>query len=270
MPVGCKLGYPNMDHAIPLSSPTRIHGRYTIFINFQLSCPKPRKKSVDGKHVRKKLRQRFILQTCQTLRVGEIFAPENGWLEDDPGLFSGAFAIGFREGHTSWFFRGDSSYTSFWLSIFKRCFNKECKTLFTGYLRTICRSNVLSFLFFGWDSTIYCGVLVGDFMRFPWTELLSELLRFECFTYKNRWESWMMFPCIGSWCVCSLVTSRPRFLWSHCLLIIFLLMKQLDLHCEILENKNHVPNTFGIGTIWKLFWRHWWLVQKVLFCLVPL
>lgn len=35
--------------------------------------------------------------------------------------------------------------TSFWLSIFKRCFNKECKTLFTGYLRTICRSNVLSF-----------------------------------------------------------------------------------------------------------------------------
>ena len=96
-----------MDHAIPFSSPTRIHGRYTIFLyncHVQSHVKKALTESTFEKKKKKKLRQRFILQTCQTLRVGEIFAPENGWLEDDPGLFSGAFAVSFREGNTSMFF----------------------------------------------------------------------------------------------------------------------------------------------------------------------
>ena len=44
---------------------------------------------------------------CFTLpKTNSKFAPENGWLEYDrfllgPGLFSGAFAVSFREGNTS-------------------------------------------------------------------------------------------------------------------------------------------------------------------------
>ncbi len=44
----------------------------------------------------------IVMQTYNTLPKFNIFAPENGWFEDDRfllgfGLFSGAFAVSFRE-----------------------------------------------------------------------------------------------------------------------------------------------------------------------------
>ena len=52
------------------------------------------------------LDQRYLVFT--PLEFLEKIAPENGWLEDDhpfllkPGLFSGALAVGFREGKQRW------------------------------------------------------------------------------------------------------------------------------------------------------------------------
>ena len=55
-------------------------------------------------HPRNKRQLEIHKNSIVTLPETNIFAPENGWLEYDPfllgylGLFSGAFAVSFREG----------------------------------------------------------------------------------------------------------------------------------------------------------------------------